>query len=78
MLIVPYGIETRTEDRRVLGGEVLIVPYGIETGKKPGLTAFFRVLIVPYGIETLENLSMAVIRNRVNCTLWNWNNIFFL
>ncbi len=33
LLIVPYGIETRFELDKIVGGKLLIVPYGIETCK---------------------------------------------
>ena len=55
LLIVPYGIETRTGTRRWNPDRLLIVPYGIETQHCRNHRIVRKaLLIVPYGIETLS------------------------
>ena len=58
LLIVPYGIETRSRPDHLLEAhKLLIVPYGIETKLQANQEyTDANLLIVPYGIETCSSL----------------------
>ena len=72
LLIVPYGIETRSLVLdSVLQLSLLIVPYGIETDIARFIDFDFNLLIVPYGIETLNDRHFGFRFISFNRTLWN-------
>ena len=71
LLIVPYGIETRTTGFSYTTGTLLIVPYGIETIYNKITYSSSFLLIVPYGIETNVQQYRMQEKQPFNRTLWN-------
>ena len=71
LLIVPYGIETYSEEEGEGAGDLLIVPYGIETSVVLTRKVLSKLLIVPYGIETTFHDRKSSSGQTFNRTLWN-------
>ena len=76
LLIVPYGIETRTfRIMRFSSRSFNCTLWNWNKSQAGSWRTLARLLIVPYGIETAQIINGYSAYVAFNCTLWNWNRL---